>query len=61
MKELKGVRRSYACFAGWELKAQTDSSRQHITNIIAKVNQRWQKQNPNPGNAFWQHGIIWKQ
>ena len=23
MKELKGVRRSYACLAGWELKAKT--------------------------------------
>ena len=23
MKELKGVRRSYACLAGWELKANT--------------------------------------
>ena len=25
MKELKGVRRSYACLAGWELKAKTFS------------------------------------
>ena len=41
-----------------EVTSQTDSSRQHITNIIDKVNQHWQKQNPNSGNAFWHHAAY---
>ena len=40
------------------IKAQNLWNRENILKVIEKVNNKWQSQHPNPGNAFWDNAAY---
>lgn len=42
-----------ACFSQQKTKGDIADSKEDVLQIIEKVNDYWQSQNPSPGRAFW--------